>query len=113
MPWNFSRLTNDIYSVRVVYAGDKTNGIGLAFDNFSPSRAIEAARLRLSQAGLRWAIELSGSIGGNYGVQYSDVLPAANWLTLSNVVLPQSPYLWFDTPPPGATNRFYRAVGMP
>lgn len=112
-PWSFNRAANDIYFVRVVYAGDKTNGIGLAFDNFSPSRPIEAARLRLAKAGSRWAIELSGSIGGNYGVQYSDVLPTANWLTLSNVVLPQSPYTWFDTPPPNATNRFYRAVGFP
>jgi hypothetical protein len=29
------------------------------------------------------------------------------------VVLAQSPYTWFDTPPSGAINRFYRAVGSP
>ena len=34
-PWSFARTTNDIYFVRVLYGGDKTNGIGLAFDNFS------------------------------------------------------------------------------
>lgn len=112
-PWKFSRPTSDIYSVRVVYAGDKTNGIGLAFDNFAPSRAVEAAHLRLSRVGSRWAIELDGTIGGTYGVQYSDALPAVQWLTLSNVVLPQSPYTWFDTPPPGTSRRFYRAVGTP
>jgi hypothetical protein len=111
-PWSFARTTNDIYFVRVVYAGDKTNGIGLAFDNFSPSLPVEAARLRLTRTGLRSAIELSGSIGGTYRVEYSDLLPASNWLTLSNVVLPQSPFTWFDTTSPNTTNRFYRALGF-
>jgi hypothetical protein len=35
--WSFSHGTNDIYAIRVSFIGSKTNGIGLAFDNFSPS----------------------------------------------------------------------------
>ena len=111
-PWSFLRTTNDIYFVRVIYAGDKTNGIGLAFDNFSPSLPVEAARLKVTRTGLRSAIELSGSIGGTYRVEYSDVLPAANWTTLSNVVLLQSPFTWFDTTSSNTTKRFYRGVGF-
>jgi hypothetical protein len=37
--WSFVHASPDIHSIRVVYTGTKTNGVGLAFDNFSPSSA--------------------------------------------------------------------------
>jgi hypothetical protein len=35
--WSFSHGSSDIYSIQLSFTGTKTNGIGLAFDNFSPS----------------------------------------------------------------------------
>jgi hypothetical protein len=36
-PWSFNHVVNDIHSIQVSFTGSKTSGIGLAFDNFSPS----------------------------------------------------------------------------
>jgi hypothetical protein len=36
-PWSFDRLLEDILSIRISYFGNKPEGIGLAFDYFSPS----------------------------------------------------------------------------
>jgi hypothetical protein len=35
--FSFSRAQADIHQIRIVYAGEKRGGVGLAFDNFSPS----------------------------------------------------------------------------
>src|SRR5262245_23907604 len=34
--WMFSHGSADIFSIRLVYTGSQTGGVGLAFDNFSP-----------------------------------------------------------------------------
>jgi hypothetical protein len=57
---------------------------------------------------------LAGPIGQQFRVDYTDVLGGvSNWLTLTNVTLPASPYLVIDPTSPGRTNRFYRAVPLP
>ena len=38
-PWSFSHASADIFSIRLLYTGSQTGGVGLAFDNFSPSSA--------------------------------------------------------------------------
>ncbi|MGD2174778.1 MAG: PEP-CTERM sorting domain-containing protein, partial [Candidatus Brocadiaceae bacterium] len=37
--WSFSRAVADISFIEISYSGTKTSGIGLAFDNFSPSQS--------------------------------------------------------------------------
>jgi probable HAF family extracellular repeat protein len=54
--------------------------------------------------------DLSGMTGVTYRVEYSLALPTANWLALTNVVLPSSPTPIVDTSLSPATHRFYRAV---
>lgn len=57
---------------------------------------------------------LDGSVGQQFRVDYADVLGGVtNWLTLSNITLPYSPFLVIDPASPGRTNRFYRAVPLP
>lgn len=40
-PWSFARGLEDILSIRISYFGNKPEGIGLAFDYFSPSSPFE------------------------------------------------------------------------
>jgi hypothetical protein len=56
-------------------------------------------------------IQISGTVGATYQLQYTTVLPATNWTTLTNILLPVSPFLYFDTQySTNKANRFYRAV---
>jgi len=61
------------------------------------------------------ATVLAGSIGQQYRVDFADVVTigTTNWLTLTNVILPYSPFLVIDPNSPGKTQRYYRAVPLP
>jgi N-acetylneuraminic acid mutarotase len=54
-----------------------------------------------------------GNVGGTYRIEYKNTLSATNWTTLTNMVLPASPYLFIDSTSPSAQQRFYRAVPTP
>ena len=41
--WSFSHGSADIFSIRLEYTGSQGSGVGLAFDNFSPSSASPAS----------------------------------------------------------------------
>lgn len=59
---------------------------------------------------------LSGVVGRPYRVEYLPSLPAsaANpWQTLTNLILPSSPYFIADPESPSAAQRYYRAVLLP
>ncbi len=69
------------------------------------------AQLSIALPGTWPAINLSGTTGATYRVEYASSLPATNWITLTNLLMPISPQLIFD--PQSVTNqesRFYRAV---
>jgi sugar lactone lactonase YvrE len=53
---------------------------------------------------------ITGIVGRTYQVQVSP--DASNWSVRANVLLPSSPYLWFDSNPV-AGNGFYRALLLP
>lgn len=54
---------------------------------------------------------LAGPVGTEYGIDYRSAFGNSNtWTTLTNLVLPSSPYLFFDLDSPNARQRFYRAV---
>jgi hypothetical protein len=55
-------------------------------------------------------LTITGIVGRTYQIQTS--LDATNWVPRANVLLPSSPYLWFDQNPV-AGNRFYRALLLP
>ncbi|NDJ14852.1 MAG: hypothetical protein EBY17_27290, partial [Acidobacteriia bacterium] len=58
---------------------------------------------------------LGGPVGQQFRVDYADMVNVGttNWLVLSNVTLPSSPYLVIDPGSPGQPKRFYRAVPLP
>ena len=59
-------------------------------------------------------LTLTGAVGTVYSIQYVTDLSQTNaWITLTNLTLTRSPYLWIDTTQPAQTRRFYRAVSMP
>ena len=57
---------------------------------------------------------LSGTVGQQFRVDYADVLSSVtNWLPLTTVTLPFSPFYVVDPNSQGRTNRYYRAVSLP
>jgi hypothetical protein len=59
-------------------------------------------------------ISISGEVGASYRIEFRGSMDATNdWQELANIVLPVSPYLFFDTNSISAPRRFYRAVLKP
>jgi hypothetical protein len=55
-------------------------------------------------------VTINGTAGAVYQIQYSTDLNT--WQTLTNFMLPYSPYLWFDTSSIVSGQRFYRSVQL-
>jgi hypothetical protein len=55
-------------------------------------------------------LNLSGSIGTTYEIQYSSNLATSNWQHLADITLTNSPYFYLDTNSASASMRFYRAL---
>ena len=71
---------------------------------------VEPALLKIrTYAGL----EIEGTVGQNYRIDYTATLPPVNWTGLTNILLPSSPYLFLDLSGPAAGQRYYRAVATP
>jgi len=58
-------------------------------------------------------LTLRGPVGGTFRIDCLNDLNNTNWTTLTNIVLPNSPYLFIDTSSPSFLRRFYRAVWLP
>lgn len=59
-------------------------------------------------------ILINGEVGASYRIEFKGALNATNdWHELTNLVLPVSPYLFFDTNSISAPRRFYRLVANP
>jgi len=58
-------------------------------------------------------ISFTGTVGANYQIQYTTSLTNSTWTRLTNLLLPSSPYLYFDSDPiRNHTARYYRVVGL-
>jgi len=79
---------------------------GLAFSLHLTSAP---AQLRREAAGnlLLW-----GTVDGAYRIESSGTLPATNWLVLTNLVLPYSPFSYVDPTARNQNVRFYRAISL-
>jgi hypothetical protein len=51
--------------------------------------------------------------GKTVKVEYSNDLSSGSWTTLTQLVLPSSPYTYYDPDSPNHPKRFYRAVEVP
>jgi hypothetical protein len=61
--------------------------------------------------GLYPGLQISATVGATYQLQYTTNVSSGAWLTLTNIVLPSSPYLFFDpTSAASQVSRYYRLV---
>ena len=59
-------------------------------------------------------IAIVGLVGGTNRIEYVDALGNTNdWKALATIVLPSSPYLWFDVRSTNSPKRFYRTILLP
>jgi len=82
---------------------------GAPFVGFVPP---SAARLSASKAGSQTTLTIQGTVGARYQIQSAASLPATNWTTLTNLLLPSSPFIFNDITSSNASRMFYRAVGI-
>jgi hypothetical protein len=60
--------------------------------------------------GLFAGIQVEGTLGRTYRIEYSATLPGTNWMALTNLSLPSSPYFFLELTSTNKARRFYRAV---
>lgn len=69
------------------------------------------ASLSISLSGTQPMISLTGTTGATYRIEFAPALPATNWTTLTNIVLPTSPQVVLDHQSiTNQSSRFYRAT---
>ncbi|MDH7504276.1 MAG: hypothetical protein QHJ82_16385 [Verrucomicrobiota bacterium] len=97
-------------TVEFARVGPSIDGFG--FDNMTIGRLEqvhpEPASLGI---GLYAGLDVTGTPGATYRIEYALSLPSTNWTALTNIVLPLSPYFFVDRD--SVTNhgrRFYRAI---
>jgi len=103
----FSNAHGVCMSQGILFVADQYNQ-RIRSISFDPSpQIVDAANLALrTYPGLT----ITGVVGRTYQIQISP--DNANWTVHANVLLPSSPYLWFDADPV-TSNRFYRALLLP
>ena len=58
-------------------------------------------------------LTITGAVGTVYSIEYVTDLAQTNaWVSLTNLALPASPYLWLDAGCPATGQRYYRAVAV-
>jgi len=87
---------------------------GYGFDDMAIARKEQVYPEQASlDIDLYAGLQIAGTVGGTYRIDYANALPSTNWTTLTNLVLPSSPYLFIDTETPANhMKRFYRAVSV-
>jgi hypothetical protein len=107
--WSFSRPTSDIRRIDIALTG----GGGVGFDNFAsdytPPPQTPATLGLKTYPGLT----IQGDVGRPYRIDYTESLNGTNWIGLTTLFLPSSPYLFVDTNATTSAQRFYRAVAVP
>jgi hypothetical protein len=104
----FDATTGQRLNAEVVAAEGRPTDLAMIDGNAVPPIPAEL------EIDLHSCLEITGSTGAVYQIQYSMDLMSSNWMTLTNIVLRESPILWCD--PTAARDRprlFYRAVARP
>lgn len=112
--WGFSRASEDIYSIRLLYTGGRPSNVGLAFDNFSPSTPFAPGPVSVQLQLYRIpGLTITGTVAAVYRIDYKPDLNASNWTEITKLLLPSSPYIFYDPTAANLPQRFYRVVGVP
>ena len=112
-PWSFDHSTNDIQHIRFRETAPGSD-VNVAWDDFSSSFAPLPQQSAALDVHMFAGISLVGDIGRPYRIEYSEHLtPTNNWLGLTNLFLPSSPFLFIDVASTNSAQRFYRVVSLP
>jgi hypothetical protein len=101
----FDAATAEQLSTNLIATGGPPSDLALLSDG--PFSA-EPASLSV---GLHAGLRITGTTGATYRIEFVNQVDATNWMALTNITLPVSPYFWAD--PDAVTNkarRYYRAV---
>jgi sugar lactone lactonase YvrE len=101
--------TNNTQTI-VSQGGFISGALSLIVAGFSVPASNPPAQLGLQ---IYPGVSIQGAVGGLYNVQYSEAAGGSNWISLTNIILPSSPYLFVDTAITNHAQRFYRAVPFP
>ena len=104
-------LTNTIATMAGTYRVVVTSAAG----GIITSKDVTVAFLSFGDLKFYAGITLAGTVGQQFRVDYADAVVSGptNWLTLTTLTLPFSPYLVIDPNSPNRAKRFYRAVPLP
>jgi hypothetical protein len=95
---NLSASQAGVYTVVVTNAAGSVTSAG--------------ATISLLSINMYAGLTIAGQIGANYRIDYQNDL-SGPWITLTNIALPSSPYLFIDTGSGSLSHRFYRAIKTP
>ncbi len=98
-----------------IYSAVVTNSLGQATSGpalLEVDPTIAASELAVAMYA---GVTINGTKGKTYSIQCVDDLSGAwfDWVALTNLTLPTSPFLFFDTSSPYSPTRFYRTVQLP
>jgi hypothetical protein len=81
--------------------------------NVAGTATSKSAAVSLLSLNVYAGLTIVGQVGSTYQIDYCNALDTNNWTTLTQLVLPGSPYLFIDPDSPNRVQRFYRAVLLP
>ena len=93
---NFSVANAGGYSVTV------SNSVGGVTSRIATLASVDLAMFA--------GVIVNGPLGSNYLIQAAASLASTNWTTLTNVALPEQPYIYIDYTSPTNSKQFYRAL---
>ena len=105
---NLAGATGSSLALTNVSAG-QAGSYTVVVSNAAGSSTSSSAVLSLLSLNMYAGLTIVGQSGGTYQIDYKNNLSATNWTSLTNIVLPSSPYLFIDTTSPSSASRFYRA----
>jgi hypothetical protein len=92
------------------YTVEVTNALGDKVTSSAAAVAIDPLRANVKMFA---GVIIQAAVGKTVKVEYSNDLSSGSWTTLTQLVLPTSPYTYYDTDSPNHPQRFYRAVEVP
>ena len=106
--------TNATVTIAHVTPGD-IGGYQVVVTNSFGSVTSRVAQLTVSLLDIKMyaGIEILGVAGRTYRIEGTAATGPVNWQTLTNLVLPTSPYIWIDLGSPAAGAQIYRATELP
>lgn len=107
--WSFNIPTNAIRQIRFAVTG---GSLGFAYDNFTSSYVPPPPQAATNSLRMYPGITISGEVGRQYQIEYTNNLSAGSWQLLTNFYLPSSPFLFFDVTATNAPRQFYQVIGL-